>query len=253
MFYKIIENSFNEKDINLFDIGRGDETYKLDFDSVPVEQILFLCGHKRTFISFLFHLRFKIVLYLKNKSYFSTILKYLKDISGLRWKIPHYVKNKLENFKGNKQGKVFLKQLSFEKEVHNENDCLCRKAEPDDIEHLAVAMKAKRFAELKKRLENEQCLLLMNRGKIEHYFWFSQNSTGSRVSELRDDQIVLTGIDPLFLNAQNDLRAKKFSMISNFLKEQKFSAVLSIADSGKKQKEIFFDSLGFQKINNGKS
>jgi hypothetical protein len=252
MFNKIFENAFNDIDIEAFDIGRGDEKYKLEFESLPVEQILFLSGHKKTVISFLFHLRFKLVLYLKQKGYFLTILKYLKDLSGLTRKIPFYVKNKLKNFRGNQQVNAFLKQLSLEKGVHNDNDYLCRQAEADDVEKLAVAMKVKRFADLKERLENEQCLLLMNRGKIEHYFWFSQNYKGCRVPDLRDNQIVLTELDPLFLDMQNDLPLNKFNMISNILTEQKFNTILSFTNSAENQKEKIFESLGFQKINNGK-
>jgi hypothetical protein len=257
MFYKIFENSFNERDIKLFDIGRGDETYKLDFESVPVKQMIFICGHKRSLVSFLFHVRFKMAQNIKSKKFLLTILTYLKNTNILLKKIPVYIKKMRKNFRGNGRVTTYFKPLSFVKSESKYNEWLCRKADMEDMEHLAVAMKAKRFTNLKERLANDICLLIMNTEKIQHYFWFSQNNIESGVPGIADDQLALIEIDPPYLEMNDDYPVKIFNMISNELIEQNYNFLFAFSNSLDSQRVKLFNSLGFQefkshKSNNGK-
>ncbi|MFX0134653.1 MAG: GNAT family N-acetyltransferase [Candidatus Hodarchaeota archaeon] len=248
MFHKILENSFRDKDIEKFDVGRGDEYYKQELTSYPINQINFFGGHKRTFASYLYHVRFKLVLYIKKKKLSMAILKFFKEFNILVKKMPECIKEMKKIFR--KKGKliVYHKKLSLVKNDNNDNGWFCRKADLDDMEHLAVVMQVKKFSNLQKRLENEKCFLIMKDEKIHNYFWFSQDNVECGVPHTKDNQIVLNEFDPLIFNMDNNLLATMFNMISNELVQQEYDALYAFSKSIDSQRRELFESLGFQRF-----
>ena len=95
MFYKIIEDCCNARDIDKFDIGRGDERYKQDLASRPIDQLIFIAGHKKSFSSYVYHVRFKVVLYIKKKKLLMTGLTFFKNSNVMIKKIQDYFKQKI--------------------------------------------------------------------------------------------------------------------------------------------------------------
>jgi hypothetical protein len=247
MFHKIFENSFNDTNIDIFDIGRGDEKYKLDFESIPVNQMIFIGGHKKTFASYLIHVRFKLALYIKKKRVLLAILTFLKDSNILIKKISEYFNNKDKFFRKDRQVNIYFMKLSPVKTDYSDNDWLCRKADADDIERLAVTMKVKRFSDLKEKLANEQCFLIIEGAEIHHYFWFSQNNLECGIPNITDDQIILTEIDPLFFKIDNDRPVKIFNILAKELKDQKYNMLFAFSKSVDNQGYKLFKSLGFQR------
>jgi hypothetical protein len=67
MFYKIVKECSSDSAINKFDIGRGNERYKQDLTCRPTDQLILIAGHKKTIPSYVYNVRFKIVLYIKKK------------------------------------------------------------------------------------------------------------------------------------------------------------------------------------------
>ena len=89
-------------------------------------------------------------------------------------KIQKYFQEKSEIFSRN-QMIVYNKKLSQVKSEVMDNGLFCKKADLDDMEHLAVAMQIRKFSILKRRLENENCFLIKKDEKIQSYFWFTHN------------------------------------------------------------------------------
>jgi len=248
MFHKILENSFRDKAIEKFDVGRGDEYYKQELTSYPINQINFFGGHKRTVASYLYHVRFKLVLYIKKKKLSMALLTFFKDFSILIKKMPERIKETKKIFRRNGKVIVYHKKLSLVKNSENNNGLFCRKADLDDMEYLAVAMKVKKFSDLKTRLENESCFLIMKDENIHNYFWFSQDNVECGVPGTKDTQIVLSEFDPLIFKMDNNLLVTMFNMVSNELMQQDYKNLFAFSKSIDSQRTELFESLGFQRF-----
>ncbi|MFX0140482.1 MAG: GNAT family N-acetyltransferase [Candidatus Hodarchaeota archaeon] len=248
MFHKILENSFRDKVIEKFDIGRGDEYYKQELTSYPINQINFFGGHKRTFASYLYHVRFKLVLYIKKKKLSMALLTFFKEFSLLIKKMPERIKETKKIFRKKGQVIVYHKKLSLVKTAENNNGWFCRKAELDDMEHLAVAMKVKKFSDLKTRLANENCFLIMKDENIHNYFWFSPDNVECGVPDTKNNQIVLSEFDPLIFEMDNNYLLRMFNMISNELVQQDYKHLFAFSKSIDSQRTELFESLGFQRV-----
>jgi CelD/BcsL family acetyltransferase involved in cellulose biosynthesis len=99
MFYKIVENACDSKDIEKFDIGRGDERYKRDLTCKPTEQIIYIAGHKKTIMSKIYNVRFKIILYLKNNLLLTKGIDLIKTVKKIGQRPRNYIfhKRKIQN------------------------------------------------------------------------------------------------------------------------------------------------------------
>jgi len=248
MFHKILEHAFQDKAIEIFDVGRGDEYYKQELTSYPINQINFLGGHKRTFVSFLFHIRFKFVLFIKGKKLSMAILASVKDFNILIKKMPEHIKEMKKIFRKKGRVIVYHKELSLIKNDKNDNGWFCRIADLDDMEHLAVAMQVKQFSNLKKRLANEKCFLITKDKKIQNYFWFAQNNGELGITLTKKNQVVLTEFDPLVFKIEHNLLVRMFNTISNELIEQKYTVMFAFSRSTDNQRNELFESLGFKRF-----
>jgi hypothetical protein len=141
---------------------------------------------------------------------------------------------------------VYHKKLSFVKKDNIDNGWFCGKANSSDIEHLAVAMQARNFSSIKKRLENEICLLIKKDKKIRNYFWFAQNNQELKVARNKRNYAVLTEFDPFVFKMESGLCVRVFNTISKELIKQKYDGILTFSKSIDKQKNELFKSLDFQ-------
>jgi hypothetical protein len=248
MFYKIFENLFKASDIDIFDIGRGDEKYKQDFESYPSEQINLLCGHKKSFASNLICTRYKIVLHIKKYKLFLSFLSFLKKSRNLLKIIPKYNSKKGKRRKENKQITVYCKKLTQTQIENDSKGYMCRMAEDDDLENLAVIMKVKRFSDITERLISEKCIIILKENRIQNYVWFSQNTLKNCVPYIAVDQIILSEIDQHFFNYVDDLPQKMFSIITNELIKLNYDKLFAFSNSMDFQKMNLFESLDFQKV-----
>jgi hypothetical protein len=247
MFNKILESAYENKDIERFDIGRGDERYKQDMGTYPINHINFIGGHKKTFVSYLLHIRFKLVIYFKKKKLLNTILTFFKDTHKLMKKIPEYYAKIPKIFRENRRIIVFHKDLFPVK--NNNNDYFYRKANLDDIEHLAVAMKVKKLSNLKEKISTEYCYIIQKDGKIQKYFWFAENNLEANILNKNTNEIILTDFDPSLFNLDGKSLNNLFNPICNELVKQEYNGLYAFSESIDTQKNSFYKTLGFKKIN----
>lgn len=249
MFYKIFEYCFNHEDIDEFDLGRGDEHYKQDFECHPKSQINLILGHRRTFVSYLFFVRFKLVLLIKSKKLLAIILSSLQKCKKFLKNIHENIATKKNIFTKSKRDIVYIRKLSGIKSEVKNTGWQCEKADLDDMDYLAIAMKVKRLAYLKERLLNNECLFISKDEKKRHYFWFSQNFGQNGNLKVKDDQIILTDFDPLVFEEDTESLLQIFNKIYNILIDRKFKVLYVVSGSDDEQKKELFESLNFQ-LNN---
>jgi hypothetical protein len=245
MFHKILENSYNSKNVEKFDIGRGEERYKRELTAYPINQIIYLGAHKRSFASYLYYLRLIIILQIKNNKQSMKVLTFFKNCHMLIKKMPERVNKMKKIYRKKEQVIVYHKKLSLIKNINKDNGWFCGKAKFDDIEHLAIAMKARNFSNIRKRLDNENCFLIKKDNKIQNYFWFAQSDRGYGVAQTDKNQVILTEFDPIVFEMENSLRVKVFNAILNELTKQNFDGMLTFAGSNDKNRNKLFESLGF--------
>ena len=176
------------------------------------------------------------------------LLTFFNYFSILIKKMPERIKETRKKFRKNGNVIVYQKKLSLVKCAENNNALFCRKADLDDLEHLAVAMKVKKFTNLKTRLAKENCFLIMKDEKIHNYFWFSQDNVECGVLDTKDNHIVLNEFDPLIFKMDNNFLLRMFNMISNELVQQDYKDLFAFSKSIDSQKTELFESLGFQRF-----
>ena len=243
LFYDILEHSFKEEDIECFDIGRGEERYKQELTSIPIRQLNFIAGYKRSFPAFLFNARIRMAIYLKEQKVLIFVVNLISGLYNLLAKIKIFSLKKLKNLREKRQVMIYQKKLLPTPDRHTSNGWYCRNADIDDLEHLAVIMREKNFMNLKQRLSDEVCYLLEKNNKITNYFWFTFNN----FIDTDDNHVVLTDFGPFFFSMDNKLRDQLFTIISNKLIEQKYTVIYAISTSMNDQKNKVLESLNFQK------
>jgi len=245
---KIVEYCLLAEDIDAYDFGRGDEQYKQNFAGIKVNQVNLIGAHKKTVVSYLFYLRYKIALLLKNSKYSSAILNSIRNNFILGRKISSKIKAKYSTSKKYRRPICYFRPIQ-PSEVENKIGGLKgRYAGPEDLNHLAVATKAKRFTELMERLEKEKCFLITRDNKIEHYFWLSNAYDEFEPLTVKDNSLLVTEYDAAFAQLDKKSALKICNMLcSDLVSPPGHNLIIAVHPDDSKERDLF-ESLGFKKM-----
>ncbi len=232
-------------DIVSLDFGRGNESYKQDYGGIPLPQVCLLGAHKTTIVSFIFFLRYRIVLYFKKKKYFMVIQDSIGNgIRQLR-KLSTITKTKM--FFKHRAPEVYLKTMNGTYAQPEEKSWQIRYAGMEDLDDLVIAMRAKRFTDVRERLENEKCVLFTRNNKIEHYFWLSDNKTKYASLNFQNNVWILTDYNSSFLQVDEQLALKIMNALCHVLASNECRQLFLIFSPSNSDKKAFFELLGFKK------
>lgn len=242
---EIYSYCIQKDDIGSIDFGRGNETYKQDYGGIPLNQVCLLGAHKKTIVSFIFFLRYRIVLYFKRTKYFIAIQKSIQNgISQLK-KLPMIVKTKL--FSKHHSAEVYLKTMNGTYTQPEEKSWQIKFAGMEDLDDLVIAMRAKRFSDVRERLGNEKCVLITRNNKIEHYFWLSDNRAEYSFLRFHNDGWIITDYNSSFLQADEQLALKIMNALCHILTSIKCRQIFLSFSPPDSDQKAFFEWLGFKK------
>ena len=247
LIYKIFEYSLLTEDIDAYDFGRGNEQYKLNLGSVSVNQISILGAHKKTVVSYLFFLRYKIVLFLKNNKYSSAILNSFRNNFIFNREIFSKVKTKYSKSRKNRKHLFYFRPIQAAEVEKADTGLKGKYAVAEDLNHLAVATKAKRLTDLIERLEKEKCFLITRDDKIEHYFWLSKTYNEFEPATLKDKSLVVTEYDTAFTQLDKKMALKICNMLCSDLVFSKCNNLIIAVNPNDSKGRDLVESLGFKK------
>ncbi len=246
LFYKILENSFHDNEIKKFDIGRGEERYKQELGSQPILQSNIIAGHKKSVFSYLYYLRYALSTYLNARKATMHIVTILKYTGNFIIAIPKYIK-KFKTFLFRHDSEIiFYKKLDIVDHGNQKSDLKCKKADFEDIDQLAVAMKAKNLKDINERIEEENCFIVLKDGMICNYFWFDKNVVNFGIPENNDEHVVLIEFESLRSKMDKDFLNKAFNVVCNELVKYQYKSLFAISRSTDCQRIMTFNFLEFQ-------
>jgi hypothetical protein len=260
--YKSIKNMHNIKELNEFDIGRGEERYKKDWNTFRSVQITSYLGNKRLKNYIYFAIRFSILPFCR----LHPVFKYLIPV----FKIPMFsvikFKKRIKNdglLECMKETFFNIKSLIYYKKVINilkfripineainceSMDLTMKYAQPKDKNLLAIAMKSKNFQQILKRLKNkDKCIMVLKNNEIKYYFWFKHKeiflSEINKSIRLEKEQVFLYDY-----GAINNIEHKNvFMSICKKLSEDNVIEILAASNKSDQNNCNNYSELGFKK------
>lgn len=164
LFYKSIENMLSIPGLHEFDIGRGDEQFKREWTSLSHEHTR-LCIYPNTFFwKVVNQIRDHVLPFMKQQD------KFNEFYSGIRSRLLH-----AEKFRGtgSENMKTTYRKVTYEDYKGNSvpGKYTARLVQPYDLDKLVVAMSARNFGEVRERIGEQQCIVILENEKILAYFW----------------------------------------------------------------------------------
>ena len=264
LFYKSIEQMYNQNDIEEFDIGRGEEQFKKDWSSISHRQIMVYLSNRRLMNSIYFLFKFRFLPNCRRKVFCRYLIPmFKKPIQFLLEMIQRiknegsfkYLKDIIVSLKFNIYNKVAVDilKLSIASGENNSVEFKNLKykfAQSDDQDQLAVAMKAINLKQISKRFDQkDKCLIVLNNNEILHYFWFAYHeiflSEINETMKLKNDQVFLYDYSAI----SNSKLKNVLQIICQELAVQDKKEVLTAINLTNQEAGKNFSELGFRRYN----
>jgi len=264
LFYKSIEQMYNQNDIEEFEIGRGEEQFKRDWTDLSYKQILLYLGNRRLVNAIFFIFKFKLLPFCRRDFFCKYLIPVFKRpiqfLLELNQRIKNegllnYLKNVILRLKLNISEKVEVDILKLnistngKKQVELEN-LEYKFAQSDDQDRLAVAMKAINLKQISQRFDQkDKCLIVLKNNEILHYFWFAYHEIFiNEINEsvkLKSDQVFLYDYSAI----NNSTFKNVFQTMCEELAEEDKKEILTAINLTNQEAGKNFRELGFKRYN----